>query len=346
MKTKSQINILTYIGRRILISIPVLFGIITIAFLISRAVPGDPALNRLPVQALGRLYEAEREKLGLNQPIIVQYLIFIRLILTGDWGYSLVISPDTEIWFLIWERLPRTLELIFISMFIATYIGLKIGKKTAFKRNKFQDSMSRVILYLIMAIPGYLIALSTLYYFSATDIKLFPFWGYKTPGIGDPPTITYSRIIDSLLVFRFDITIDYLYHLFVPIITLVIIQLVIITRHTRSSMITILQQDYIRTAIAKGVDDKTVLKKHALKNAIPPVITQITMGFPTLLGTMIPIEVALEIKGIGQWFNNAVYLKDYNIIVALVFVYGIIAISFNLIADIAYSIADPRIRYK
>jgi len=111
-------------------------------------------------------------------------------------------------------------------------------------------------------------------------------------------------------------------------------------------MITILQQDYIRTAIAKGVDDKTVLKKHALKNAIPPVITQITMGFPTLLGTMIPIEVALEIKGIGQWFNNAVYLKDYNIIVALVFVYGIIAISFNLIADIAYSIADPRIRYK
>ena len=197
-----------------------------------------------------------------------------------------------------------------------------------------------------MAIPGYLIGMFTIYFFQATKIKLFPLYSYKSAGIGDPPNITYSRIIDSLLVFRFDITIDYLYHMFIPIITLVIVQLVIITRHTRSSMIDILHQDYIRTARAKGVDEKSIFNKHAIKNAIPPVITQITMGFPTLLGTMIPIEVALDIKGIGQWFNYALFLKDYNVIVALIFVYGIIAITFNLIADIAYSIVDPRIRYK
>ena len=346
MKTKSQINLFTYIARRVLLAIPTIFGVITIAFIISRALPGDVVLMRIPFQSIGRMYEIERQKLGLDQPLFIQYIKFIQLMLTGDWGYSITLFRDLPILHLLRERLPRTLELIFISMFIATYIGLKIGKKTASNRNKFHDVMSRVIIYLIMAIPGYLIAMSILYYFSATNIKLFPFWGYKSPGIGDPLTITYSRVIDSILCFRFDILIDYLYHLFVPIIALVIIQLVIITRHTRSSMLEILQQDYIRTAISKGVSKKTMLKKHALRNAIPPVITKITLGFTTLLGVMIPIEVALDIKGIGQWFSRAIFLKDYSLVIALVYVYGMIAIIFSLIADIAYSIVDPRIRYK
>jgi ABC-type dipeptide/oligopeptide/nickel transport system permease component len=345
MRKKSQINLLNYILRRVIVAVPALLGLVTIIFFLSRAIPGDPVLYRIPTKALGTLYDVEREKLGLNQPIFIQYIKFMYLMFTGDWGFSLGVQPDIEVWTLLWLRLPRTLEIVTISMLIAAFLGIKAGKIAATNRNRFKDVIIRFVIYIAMAIPGFVVATFIITFFESTRIKIFPFYSYKSIGIGDPPTITYIRTIDCILSGNFVMLFDYLYHLFIPICTMVIIQLVIIARQTRSSMIDILQMDYIRTAIAKGVDLKTIYKKHALKNAIPPVITKIMMGFPTLLGTMIPVEVALELKGLGQYFAMAMFYLDYSVIIAMIFAYGVIVIVFNLLADILYGVVDPRIRY-
>ena len=345
MKNNSQISLINFILRRIIVVIPALLGIVTITFFLSRAIPGDPVLYRIPTKALGTLYEIEREKLGLDQPIFIQYLKFIQLMFTGDWGFSLAVQDDVEVWTLINMRLPRTLEVVSISMIIATVLGIKAGKIAGTNRNKYKDMIIRFIIYILMAIPGFVVATFFIAMFESTGLQIFPFFSYKSIGIGDPPLITNIRTIDCLLTGNFFMLFDYLYHLFIPICTMIVVQLVIIARQTRSSMIGVLQMDYIRTAVAKGVEQKVVNKKHALKNAILPVITKITMGFPALLGTMIPVEVALELKGLGQYFAMAIFHLDYSVIIAMIFVYGIIVIIFNLIADILYGFVDPRIRY-
>ena len=344
MKIKSQISLLNFIIRRVFITIPALLGIVTITFFISRAIPGDPVLHRIPAKAIGTLYELERQKLGLDQPIFIQYLKFIKLMFTGDWGFSLSVQEDTEVWTLLMFRLPRSLEVVSISMIIATILGIKAGKIAATNRNKIKDVIIRFIIYILMAVPGFVVATFFIATFESTGIQLFPFFSYKSIGIGDPPIITNIRSIDCILSGNFLMLFDYLYHLFIPICTMIVVQLVIIARQTRSSMIGVLQMDYIRTAIAKGLSNKVVFKKHALKNSIPPVITKVTMGFPALLGAMIPIEVALELKGLGQYFAMAMFHLDYSVIIAMIFAYGIIVIIFNLFADILYGYVDPRIR--
>ncbi len=346
--TSDIVNLLLYAFKRFLISIPVLLGVITIVFFISRQIMDAEAivLSRLHFPFTDEQYQAMYRYLGLDKPIIVQYFIFIMDLFTGNWGVSVTIVRNSLVWDIIIQRLPRTLEVTILSMLIAILIGVKLGKIGAGNRNKKLDLSTRAIFYIISGIPVFIFGLFLLQFGLNTGIVLFPVYGYKSPGIGDPLVITYSRIIDCIISGRYDILVDYLYHILIPISAMIIIQLSFIHRHTRSSMISVLQENYIQTARVKGISRRKILKNHALRNAVPPVITMISMNFPRIFAAMIPLEVAFRMPGIGYLFFDSMQRLDYGIFIILIFIFALIVIIFNLIADISYAILDPRIRLR
>ena len=349
-------SLLKYIIRRILIMIPVLFGAITVVFILSRLMPGDPTSAYLPINASIEQREAIRRYLGLDQPMIVQYFRYIGDLLTGNWGLSSNISKGQPVWELIWERFPRTMELTIFSILIASLIGIRAGVLTAKHRNKAQDTIVRGFALVGVSIPvfwlGMLMQYSLTYmlpnWIYATfgvDVKIFPATGFKTPGYADPPMVTGFRLIDSLLSGQLYLFIDYLHHLILPVIALAFITLASITRQTRSSMLEVLQQDYIRTARAKGCNEKDVVHSHALKNALIPTVTIIGLNFGGLLGGAVLTETTFNLKGMGNLIINAIQRYDYFVINATVFLTALIFVVVNLLMDVIYGLLDPRIRF-
>jgi peptide/nickel transport system permease protein len=306
--------------------------------------PGDPVWARLHFPFTMEQYELEAARLGLDKPIFIQFLIFFQDVLTGNWGFSQTLVANSEVWVIINQRLPRSAEIMIITMVISTYLGIKIGKRTASKRNKTLDVIVRMIFYIFVSMPAFVLAFFIISTLLVANIDTLPFFSYKSPGIGDPPPVTYSRIIDSIIAGRFDILVDYLAHLLIPVSAMIIVQMVIIAKQTRSSYITVLNLDYIRTAYAKGVPMKDVLSTHSLRNVLPPVVNVIAMGFPAVFTGTVVLEVAFELKGLGQLFHEALQYLDYPIIIALVFAFGIIVIIFNILADLTLTFLDPRIK--
>lgn len=332
-----------YLIKRILISIPTLVGIIFFTFVVSRLLPGDPVFARLNIPFTQEMYDREAARLGVDKSLIIQFLIFFKDALTGNWGFSHTLVPNSDVWVIINQRTARSIEIMFITMFFSILIGILMGKSTAASHNKKSDYIIRIIFYIIASIPTFVLAIFIISSLLAVNIDTLPFFSYKTPGIGDPPPITYSRIIDSILAGRYDILIDYISHLLIPVSAMIIIQSIIIGKQTRSSYITVLNLDYIRTAHAKGVPKKDILGKHSLKNVLPPVLNIIAMGFPLVFTGTVVIEVAFELKGLGQLFHEALLYLDYPIMVALIFQFGVIVVIFNIIADIVLGMIDPRI---
>ena len=339
-------NLLNYIIRRILIAILVLLGVITLVFFISRTIMSAETivLTRLPFPFTEEQYYAEFARLGLDKPVIVQYFIFMADLVSGDWGFSVIIVQNSSVWDIIIQRLPRTVEITVLCLIISLFIGIKLGKIGASNRNKTKDNVTRIVTYLGVSVPAFLLATLFIQITLSTGTKIFPFFGYKTPGIGDPPTITYSRIIDCILTGNYEILLDYLYHLFVPLSAIIIVNLSTFTRLTRSNMLEVLQKDYIRTAWAKGCTKKKVFGKHALKNAVLPTVTAIALSVPRIFGGMVVIEVAFLLPGMGSLFYESLTRNDYGIFIVLLYLFGLIAIISNLFADISYAILDPRIR--
>lgn len=332
-----------YLIKRILISIPTIVGIIIFTFIVSRLLPGDPVMARLHIPFTQEMYDLEAARLGVDKPLIIQLLIFFKDVLTGNWGFSHTLVPNSDVWVIINQRLPRSIEIMFITMFFSILFGIIMGRSTAARHNKQSDNIIRIIIYIGASIPAFVLALFIISSLLVANMDTLPFFSYKSPGIGDPPPITYSRIIDAIIAGRFDILIDYINHLLIPVSAMVIVQAIIIGKHTRSSYITVLNLDYIRTAHAKGVSKKDILGKHSFKNVLPPVINIIAMGFPMVFTGTVVIEVAFELKGLGQLFHEALLNLDYPIIVALIFVFGVCVVIFNIIADIVLSMLDPRI---
>ena len=295
-------NLLNYIIRRILIAIPILLGVIIITFFISRAFPGDVVMLRMPEKFTLEMYESEKARLGLDQPIYVQFFVYMCDLLTGNWGYSFTIVRESKVWDILWQRIPRSLELTIISMCLAIIIGIRLGIFSAKNENTLRDKFIRANIYLGASIPGFWIALLIVMFFLLTGITIFPLFGFKSLGMGDPPAITHFRIIDCIISGRFEILADYLWHLVLPVTSMTIIQLVIITKQVRGSMIDILQMDYIRTAWAKGCTEHMVFKKHALKNSLLPMISVSTMAFPKVFAAVIPLEYIFDLDEIGQLF--------------------------------------------
>jgi len=349
-------SLLKYIFRRILIMIPVLFGAITFVFILSRMMPGDPTSAYLPINATIEQREAVRRYLGLDQPLILQYFRYIGDLLTGNWGLSSNISKGEPVWDLIWSRFPRTMELTLFSVLIASLIGIKAGVFTAKHRNKAKDTAVRGFALIGVAIPVFWLGMILQYtltillpnWIDATfgvNVKIFPAVGFKTGGFIDPPMVTGFRTIDSLISGKFYLFADYLWHLILPVIALSFITLASITRQTRSSMLEILQQDYIRTARAKGCNEKDVVSSHALKNALIPTITIIGLNFGGLLGGAVLTETTFNLKGMGSLIITAIQRYDFHVINGAVFLTALIFVVVNLVMDVLYGLLDPRIRF-
>lgn len=180
-------NLLKYIIRRILISIPILFGVIIIVFFLNRTVPGDPVFARMPKMFTEEMYNAEKARMGLDKPLFIQFLVYMSDLLRSDWGFSIAVVPYSKVWDIIMQHLPRTLEIMFLSMFFAALIGIKFGKSAAAHRNSSLDASIRIFSYTGMAIPGFIIGIFIMQAFLVTRLFIFPLQGYKSVGLGNPP---------------------------------------------------------------------------------------------------------------------------------------------------------------
>jgi len=343
-------SLIKYIIRRLLVAVPVLFGVMTLTFVLSRFMPGDPVLAYLPEGKINwTLYEQMKQSLGLNDPIYVQYFRYLGDIFVGNWGYSFSIHRGMPVWELIMLKLPRTADIAIFAIIIAAAVGIKTGIISATHRNKAKDTIFRGITLIGVALPvfflGMLLQFTLGYMIRIDDVALFPTTGFKTISYDDPPLVTGFRIWDSILSGQFYMVTDYLYHLALPVFCLSFISLASIVRQTRSSMLEVLEQDYIRTARAKGCKERDVINTHAKKNAMIPTVTIIGLGFGSLLTGAVLTETTFGLAGMGELLILSIRNNDYWVLNGLVFFFALVFISINLITDVIYGILDPRIRY-
>jgi len=337
-------SLIKYIVRRFIALLPVLFGVLTLTFVLSRLMPGDPVLANLGDRFTAEDYYRELHRLGLDKPIIEQYFIYLADLFAGQWGVSVSVNKGQPVWDLVLQRFTRTFDISILAIIISSIVGIKTGIISATNRNKPKDTLFRGMALVGVAIPVFWMGMILRYIFSYL-IPIFPGFNYKNPGIGDPPTVTYFRIIDSILSGQIYLIIDYLYHLIIPVFCLSFITLASVVRQTRSSMLEVLEQDYVRTARAKGCKEEDVINIHARKNAMIPTVTVIGLSFGGLLGGAILTETTFNLNGVGAIIMIAIRNSDYWILNASVFVITITFVIVNLGADLIYGLIDPRIRY-
>lgn len=310
-----------YIIRKTLIAIPTIFVAVTIIFLMMRVIPGDPATAALGNYASESAVQALKERMGLNRPIYIQYFDYLKGLVHGDLGKSFVnrnpVAP------LIRKVVPYTIDLTLSGILIGTILGIPLGVITAVRRNSLIDYLGRTLSLAGLSFPAFYSGLLLMLVFSVY-LKLFP-----SIGGGDLSNVG-----------------NRLYHLVLPALNVGLIMTAYITRMTRSTMLEVIEQDYISTARAKGLNENTVIVKHALKNALISVITVIGLYMGILIAGSVMSEIIFSRPGLGKLLIGAMKNRDYNMMQSiLVIITGIIVIV-NLITDIAYSFCDPRIRYE
>ena len=332
---------LNYIGKRLLHLIPVLLGMVFIVFLIIRAIPGDPAQVILGQQATEEAMKNLTEKLGLNDPWYVQFFDYIKGLLTGDLGESL--RTKREIAEEIWPYLAATFELAIFAIIIAVIVGMNAGIISAWFQNSWFDYIAMVVALIGVSMPIFWLGLMEQWIFSI-QLDWLPTSGRQE--VRDPvKAITNFYVIDTLIQGRFDQFWVVVKHLILPGIALATIPMAIIARMTRASMLEVMRSDYIRTARAKGQKMFVVIYKHALKNALIPVLTVIGLQLGMLLGGAILTETIFSWPGIGRYIYEAIGYRDYPVIQSGILIIAFIFIMINLIVDILYSFIDTRIKY-
>jgi len=354
-----------YIIRRILLAIPVILGILVVTFVIARSIPGDPCTAALGERATRAACEAFNQRMGLDEPIPVQLGIYMSNILRGDFGNSIRYSRPVSL-FLV-ERLPVTIELGVSALLIAVAVGIPAGIISAVKRNSRVDVATMVGANIGVSMPVYWLGLMLAYVF-AVLLKDTPFWlppsGRLTPGVIATPFYTVwgwdlaagsmtERIADfisnlallnALISAQWTVFADAIKHLILPAIALSTIPLAIIARITRSSMLDVLGADYVRTARAKGVNEGPVVLKHALRNALLPIVTVVGLQVGTLFAGAVLTETIFSFSGVGRALFDAITGRDFPVIQAFTVVIAIGYVAVNLIVDVSYAFIDPRIK--
>ncbi len=333
-----------YILRRLLQLVPVLLGISLLVFAFLHLIPGDPAVTMLGDRATPAALEVLRERMGLNEPLPLQYLTFLGNLLKFDLGTSIFTGvPIVEE---IRTKWPATFELSIVAMLIALIIGIPAGVMAAVRKNSLVDNLMMSGSLLGVSMPVYWLGLLLVYLF-AVNLQWLPPSGRIGINVGyDFEPITGFFIFDALIQGNFKALSDVLSHLLLPAITLSTIPLAIIARITRSAMLEVLSQDYIRTARSKGLKEFLVIGKHALKNAMLPVVTIVGLEFGTLLGGAILTETIFSWPGIGSWIYGGILQRDYPIVQGGVVFVAFVFVLINLLVDISYAFLDPRIQYK
>jgi len=313
--------IFNYVVRRILQSIPILFIVLTMVFVIVRILPGDPAVAALGDYASKEAVTALREKMGLNAPIWIQYLRFLRDLCQGNLGKSMITGYPVAAQLM--KVVPYSLELTFSAILFGFLFGIPLGIPAAVRRNSFMDYFNRVFSLMGLSIPAFYHGILLMLGFSI-KFKLFP-----VVGGGDLSSLSSN-----------------LRHLFLPALSLGLIMTAYVTRMTRSSLLNILREDYVRTARSKGISERIVLLKHALRNALIPIIVLGGIYAVVLIGSSVMTEIVFSRPGLGSLMVGAIKQRDYTTLQSVRVFYAVIVVVRNLITDLIYRLIDARIQYR
>ena len=330
-----------FVLNRFISLVPTLLGISFLVFLMLYLVPGDPAQVMLGERANAESLAELRATMGLDQPFHVQFYRFFTGLLSGDLGRS--IRTHEKITTEILQRFPATFELTMASMLMAMTVGISAGIWAAVRRGKIADLLSMVLATAGISMPVFWLALM-LILLLGVFLPLFPVSGRLSTHIYFEP-ITYFYTLDALLQSDFAAFGDILWHLFLPALTLGTIPMAVIARMTRASLLEVLGEDYIRTAWAKGLSQRMVVLRHAVKNAFIPTLTVIALEFGYLLGGAIITETIFAWPGVGRWLFLAVQARDFRAVQGGVLLLATVFVLANLLADVLYAWLDPRIRY-
>ncbi|MEX0797391.1 MAG: ABC transporter permease [Acidimicrobiia bacterium] len=356
---------ISYLVRRILFAIPVLIGIVVVVFFLIRAIPGDPCTSLLGERATAEACERFNEANGLNEPIFVQLGIYMKNIVTFNLGESVRFSRPVNQ--LLIERLPLTVELAFTALVLAVAIGVPMGVLAARKHNTVIDTGTMAIANIGVSMPVFWLGLMLAYLFAIVfqgtflqlppsgrlspglfSIPYYEAWGWElTP---DTPWATFNEftgnfvILNSLITGNWKIFWDAVKHMILPAVALSTIPLAVIARITRSSLLEVMGKDYIRTARAKGAREKTVVRGHALRNALLPVVTIIGLQLGALLGGAVLTETVFNLAGVGRALFDAITGRDYAIVQGFTVIIAGGYVLVNLLVDLSYAWLDPRIR--
>lgn len=310
-----------FVIKRLGFAVITLFGVLTIVFFIVRVLPGDPALVILGDQANQAAIDSLRARLGLDLPIWQQYLDFLGGVFVGDWGTSLVSGrPVIEE---ILNVLPSTVELTVVSLILGAAIGIPLGVWSAIRRNKLPDYVVRIASLLGLSLPAFVSAVLLLMAFSI-QLAWFP---VISSGQGDT---LGERLRDLAL----------------PATNLGLIMAAYITRVARSAMLEVLNQDYVRTAHAKGLTFTTIVWRHCLRNALIPVVTVVGLYLGILIGNSVLTEIVFNRPGLGKLIVGALNQRDYTMLQGMMVIYTLVVVLVNLLTDLVYGLIDPRIKYQ
>ncbi len=355
-----------FLVRRLILVIPVLMGILLVTFTITRLVPGNPCYVMLGEKATVDACDQFMHRYGLDKSIPEQFVRYMLNLLKGDFGNS--IKDRRPITLIISERLPLTIELTIMAMIFATVFGVILGIISAVKRNSAVDTVTMIGANIGVSMPVFWLGLLLAYVFAlllkgtpfalppssrlSAGMSLVPLakvWGLENLG----PTSTFllnmvsnSAILNGLLTGNFALVRDAIRHLILPAIAVGTISMAVIARMTRSSLLDVLGQDYIRTARAKGLSNRVVILKHALRNALIPIVTIIGIQMGGLLSGAVLTETIFSLPGVGSRMVEAILGRDYPVVQGFAVVVAIIFVFTNLIVDASYAYLDPRIRLK
>lgn len=310
-----------YLVRRLLLLIPTVLGVTLVVFLMMRFIPGDPVINMM-----GEMYSEEdasqlRHELGLDQPLVVQYVKWLLFLLRGDWGRSILTNRPvlTDVLY----RLPVSLELIILSMLLSLLIALPAGIIAAVRPNSWKDYSAMMVAMAGVSIPEFFLGV-LLFLLFALVLRWLPVSGYI------PPMENFA---------------ENLRHMLLPTIALGFPRAALLTRLVRASLLEVLKLEYVTTARAKGLGEKHVVLKHALKNALIPTVTVAGLQIGFLIGGAIVVETVFAVPGIGSFGIDAILKRDYPQVQAFVLVGALVFVVANLVVDLLYAVIDPRIQY-
>ena len=354
-----------YTIRRLLAAIPVVIGVLIVTFALARAIPGEPCTAMFGEKATPEVCAIFNAEKGLDKPIATQFLIFARDMLRGDFGDSIRFKrPVMQI---LIERLPQTIELGITSVVIAISIGIPLGILSALRRNSPTDVVTMIGANIGVSMPVFWLGLMLIYVF-ALLLKDTPFQmpasGRLSAGMSPVPFyevygwaltegtfgaklaefISNFYIFNSIITADWEVLVDAVRHLILPAVALATIPLAIVARMTRSAMLEVLGQDYVRTARAKGLRRRQVVMKHAFRNALLPIVTIIGLQFGLVLSGAILTETTFGLAGVGRSLYEAITARDYPIIQGFVVVIAVGYVLVNLLVDLSYAILDPRIQ--
>jgi len=327
--------------RRIIGAIPVILGISFLIFLLMHIAPGDPVTLLLGDDATPADIERTRREWGLDRPLMVQYWDFLTRAVTGDFGRSLKFNEP--VMKLVWERLPATLELAFASLLVAISIAVPLGVYSAIKHNSLLDHAGMSVALIGVSLPNFWLGIM-LIYFLGGQLNLLPVAGRIEYGI-EIKSVTGLYLLDSLLTGNLPAFWSASQHLLMPAVTLGSALAAIITRISRSSVLEVMRQDYVVTARAKGLSEKTVIWRHILRNALITIVTILGLQLGALLSGSVVTETVFSFPGIGDLLIQSISARDYKLTQVLILMFAVTYFVVNLLIDVLYSWIDPRIKF-